>query len=74
LKYDSWYWHGGRESYDKKRDDEMLQAGWKIIRIKPKEKILSLPQLQKGLQHAGDGSSKAFIEGVFNCGSFRLRK
>jgi very-short-patch-repair endonuclease len=34
IEYDSWYFHGGCEARDRRRDQVLLEAGWRVLRIR----------------------------------------
>jgi very-short-patch-repair endonuclease len=48
VEYDSWYWHGNKKSYDRRKHKFLVNAGWKLLRIRSerelptKEKLLAL--------------------------------
>ena len=34
VEFDAWYFHGHRQEADEKRDEELIAAGWRVLRIR----------------------------------------
>lgn len=49
VEYDCWYWHGGREKEDAKRDKYLINKGWKVIHIKSGEMLPTRKQLKQAI-------------------------
>ena len=44
VEYDSWYYHGGQKTTDEVRDQALIKAGWRVLRIRSSR---SLPRTQE---------------------------
>jgi very-short-patch-repair endonuclease len=47
IEYDSWYWHAGCEAKDKARDQALLAAGWRVLRIRSGGQVPSAQELRR---------------------------
>ena len=56
VEYDAWYWHGGREEDDARRDEDMIAAGWCVLRVRSGKQLPSHEQLDAAIDRllAGD--------------------
>jgi hypothetical protein len=49
IEYDETYWHKGREEFDKRRDEELKEEGWKILRYR--DKVPTLEQVKEDVKN-----------------------
>ncbi len=49
VEYDSWYWHAGHGQYDAKRDQDLHDAGWRVLRIRSNSLLPTEEQLDAAL-------------------------
>jgi very-short-patch-repair endonuclease len=61
IEYDCWYWHGNRIEFDKDRDAYLIQNGWKVIRIKTRNKKPSNHELHNAVEKIRNGQDYAEI-------------
>ena len=61
VEYDSWYWHSHRQIDDAQRDDELLAAGWRVLRVKSNELLPSLEQLDAAISRLLTGENQVEI-------------
>lgn len=59
VEYDCHYWHNLK--YDAKRDSQLIQQGWRILRIKSSELLPTLDQLNTALSLLLSGETYAEI-------------
>lgn len=45
IEYDAWYWHGYKLEEDALRDQELLDAGWKILHVRSNARLPTRPEL-----------------------------
>lgn len=60
LEYDCWYWHKDKLNYDHKRDEFLKSQGWKIFRIKSKNKIPTLQEIERKIEQLVSENDKKF--------------
>jgi very-short-patch-repair endonuclease len=51
VEYDAWYWHAGREEHDAQRDEEMIAAGWRVLRVRSNTQLPTRKQLDAAIDH-----------------------
>lgn len=61
VEYDSWYYHGGREAEDTRRDQVLLDAGWRVLRIRSPGPLPTRDQLHGGLQRILGGEARVVL-------------
>jgi very-short-patch-repair endonuclease len=49
IEFDSWYWHAGREEEDVRRARILLDAGWRVLRIRTCGSLPTREQLKTAL-------------------------
>jgi hypothetical protein len=49
VEYDSWFWHGGQEEHDAWRDREMIEAGWRVLRVRSNTQLPTGEQLDEAI-------------------------
>ena len=62
LEYDAWYWHAHNAEYDARRDGELINAGWRILRIKSGKEVPTKEQLEAAIARLKAGEMQAEIE------------
>jgi hypothetical protein len=61
VEYDGWYWHAGRDEEDAQRDEEIIAAGWCILRIRSNRQLPSREQLDAAIDHLLNGEKQVEI-------------
>jgi very-short-patch-repair endonuclease len=61
VEYDSWYWHSHRQEKDAQRDEELIAAGWRVLRIKSNTLLPAREQLDAALARLLKGESRVEI-------------
>ena len=61
VEYDSWYWHSHRQEHDTQRDEDLLAAGWRVLRIKSNELLPTREQLDAAITHLMAGENQVEI-------------
>ena len=61
IDYDSWYWHGGRLEDDRRRDQELLSAGWRILHVRSNNELPTKIQLDNAIAQLQAGKSRTEI-------------
>jgi hypothetical protein len=57
IEYDGWYWHKNRQEYDRQRDQDLIAAGWRVLRIKSGELLPDEDAIINAMAHLFDGST-----------------
>lgn len=57
IEYDSWYWHAEKEQGDSVRAQELIESGWRVLRIKSAWLIPSREQLDDAISRLINGES-----------------
>lgn len=61
IEYDSAYWHEGRESEDKRRDDYLIAHGYRVLHIRSGHLLPTRAQLDAAIQELLNGATYAEI-------------
>jgi len=61
IEYDSWYWHGGREEEDTKRDEYLKTHGWRLIHVRSNACLPSRKHLDETIKRIAAGATEAEI-------------
>jgi very-short-patch-repair endonuclease len=61
VEYDSWYWHAGREEDDAQRDERMIAAGWRVLRVRSNAQLPTRQQLDEAIDCLLEGESQLEI-------------
>jgi very-short-patch-repair endonuclease len=61
VEYDSWFWHGDREEYDARRDEDLLGAGWRVLRIKSNKLLPTRGQLDRAINRLMAGENRVEV-------------
>lgn len=61
IEYDSWYWHGGKLESDRRRDIELIGAGWRILHIRSNNKLPTKNQLNAAIAQLQSGKNRTEI-------------
>lgn len=61
VEFDSWYYHGGREAADACRDRMLLDAGWRVLRIRSPGALPTRGQLHGALQRIVEGATHLVV-------------
>lgn len=61
IEYDSWYWHAGKEQNDLKRDNYMIDKGWKVLRVRSNCLLPSKSQIELALSTLFSGRDRTEI-------------
>lgn len=61
VEYDSWFWHSHKQDYDLQRDKELIDANWRVLRIKSRQLLPSQEQLEAAITRLCNGESKVEI-------------
>ena len=61
VEYDSWYFHGGQEDLDQARDQALMEAGWRVVRIRSPGPLPSKQDLDAALQRILDGEQRVIL-------------
>jgi very-short-patch-repair endonuclease len=61
VEYDAWYWHAGREEDDTRRDDEMIAAGWRVLRVRSNTQLPTREQLDAAIDRLLAGEQRVEI-------------
>ena len=62
IKYDSWFFHGGKQAEDLAKDQEFLAKGWRILRIRSNKLVPTKAQLDHAIQQLLVGDKWLDIE------------
>jgi hypothetical protein len=62
VEYDTWFIHGPSNQNDLRKDQALLAAGWRVLRIRTNKKLPSPSQLEDALQRLVDGELWVDIE------------
>lgn len=49
IEYDGWRWHENKPEHDRQRDKALIEAGWRVLRIKSGEYIPTQTQLKEAI-------------------------
>ena len=61
VEYDSWFWHAHRQEQDVQRDEELLAADWRVLRIKSNVLLPTHEQLDAAIACLLAGESQIEI-------------
>jgi hypothetical protein len=61
IEYDAWYWHGGQEEYDAQRDEEMIAAGWRVLRVRSNAQLPTRRRLDAAIGRLLAGETQVEI-------------
>ena len=61
VEYDAWYWHGGREEEDARRDGDMIAAGWRVLRVRSGKQLPTRQQLDAAIDRLLGGEQRVEI-------------
>lgn len=61
IEYDCWYWHEKTQAHDAKRQQFLLDRGWRLLRVKSANEVPTRDQLNHSIQCLVAGSSYAEI-------------
>lgn len=64
VEYDSWYYHQDRLDNDIARDDALIAAGWRVLRVKAGTQLPTLEQLDEAIARLLDG--EVYVEIVMD--------
>jgi len=62
LEYDAWYWHAHNAEYDTQRDTNLIEAGWRVLRVKSNKEVPTKEQLEAAIARLMAGEMQAEIE------------
>jgi very-short-patch-repair endonuclease len=64
IEYDSWFWHGDNQNYDRQRDEELVEAGWRVLRIKSNALLPTHEQIDAAIARliAGEDQVEIVLE------------
>lgn len=57
IEYDGWLYHRDRQDEDAQRDEILIAAGWRILRVKSSEKLPTTEQLDLAIDSLLDGAN-----------------
>lgn len=57
IEYDSFYYHGGRQERDARRNQELIAAGWRVLCVKSNKLLPARKQLDRAINALLCGSS-----------------
>ena len=60
VEYDSWFWHGYNQAYDQERDEMLIAAGWRVLRVKSNNLLPSEEATWEAIKRLIDG--EMFVE------------
>lgn len=61
IEYDSWFWHGNRLENDRRRDEELIEVGWRILHVRSNGKLPTEAQLNNAIIQLQSGEDKTEI-------------
>jgi very-short-patch-repair endonuclease len=61
IEYDAWFWHGDKENSDSKRDQDLIVAGWRILRVRSNDQLPAAQQLEAAIARLIAGETYAEI-------------
>jgi very-short-patch-repair endonuclease len=61
VEYDAWYWHGNRQEHDAQRNAEIIDAGWRVLRVRSNPQLPTLAQLDGAIDRLVKGESRVEI-------------
>jgi very-short-patch-repair endonuclease len=61
VEYDAWYWHAHQQERDAQRDQEMISAGWRVLRVKSNRQLPTRVQLDAAISRLLAGETQAEI-------------
>ncbi|WP_102505662.1 zinc-ribbon domain-containing protein [Salinivibrio kushneri] len=61
VEYDCWYWHGCTLDRDELKDKHLIEAGWKVLRVRTNDNLPSLIDLLQKIDELKRGESWAEI-------------
>lgn len=61
IEFDSWYYHGGREDTDRRWDQRLLDAGWRVLRIRSPGPLPLKQELDAAIKRTLAGESYVVI-------------
>ena len=56
IEYDGWYWHKDKLEQDEQRNKDLIEAGWRILRIKSNELIPDKSEIDAAIIQLLNGS------------------
>lgn len=63
VEYDGWYWHKNRVDYDNKRNNFVIEQGYKVLRVRSYDKLPTEQQLKEAIDYLVKGNhSITFID------------
>lgn len=57
IEYDGWFWHRDRLEQDEVRSHDLINAGWKVLRIKSNELVPTKQEIDAAIIRLLDGPS-----------------
>jgi very-short-patch-repair endonuclease len=61
VEYDCWYWHAGREEHEAQRDEELVAAGWRVLRVRSNAQLPTREQLDEVIERLLAGEQRVEI-------------
>jgi very-short-patch-repair endonuclease len=63
VEYDGWYWHKNRREQDKRKNDFLIDRGYRVLRIRANRKAPTKEQIIKAVDYlVKDNHHLAYID------------